>query len=129
MLFTSYFTRAGSHPDSISISLWAPPDFKGKSYPDLAPSQKLLLDYKNGCVDDKEYTKQFMGQLLLLDPDKVIADIPPNSILLCYEGSRQFCHRHIVAVWLEQHTNVPIYEITSFDVNRFIKTMQRQESV
>jgi hypothetical protein len=129
MLFTSYFTRAGYHPKSLSISRYAPSDFKGGAYPALAPSQELLLDYKRGVVDDVEYTRRFMGQLSLLDPHKVVNDIPPGSILLCYEGSRHFCHRHIVAVWLEQHTGTLVQEITSFDVEKFITMAKRQETI
>ena len=129
MLFTSYFTRCYLHPAAISISRWAPKEFAGPAYPDLAPSQELLLDYKKGLVDDVEYTRRFMTQLSTLDPHKVVADLPPQSILLCYEGSSLFCHRHIVAEWIESNTGVIVREIRSFDIDRFIATSLRMESI
>ena len=129
MLFTSSYLRSGWHPSAVSISRWAPKEFAGPAYLDLAPSKELLLDYKNGLVDDVEYTRRFMSHLLTLDPHKVVADIPPRSILLCYERSRQFCHRHIVAEWIETATGVIVREITSLDVDRFITTSLRLESI
>lgn len=114
---------------AISISRWPPDDFKGPSFPDLAPSAELLFDYKKGIVDDVEYTRRFMSQLSTLDPRNIVDRIPPRSILLCYEGSRRFCHRHIVAEWIERNTGVIVREITSFNVDRFIETALRQESV
>lgn len=129
MLFTSYFTRAGYHPSAVSISRWPPATFKGPEYTLLAPAQDLLLDYKNGIVDDNEYVRRFMIQLSHIDPNKVITDILPGSILLCYEGSRQFCHRHIVAEWLEHNTGILVQEITSFNVEKFITMAKRQETI
>jgi hypothetical protein len=129
MLFTSYYTRAGRHPSAISISRWAPAEFKGPSYLGLAPSRELLLDYKNGMVDDVEYTRIFMQHLAKLDPHVVVTNIPTNSILLCYEGSRQFCHRHIVAEWIQRNTGIFVQEITSDDVEQFISMALRQETI
>ena len=44
-----------------------------------------------------------------LDPNKVYSDLD-NSVLLCYEQSYEFCHRHIVASWLEKNLGVKVVE-------------------
>ena len=34
-----------------------------------------------------------------------------GTILLCYEDNLEFCHRHIVAYWLEKTLNISVPEI------------------
>ena len=62
-----------------------------------------------------------------LDP-KTVYDEVDNSILLCYEDNNQFCHRHIVAAWLEITLGVEVKEvkfnqenIETFDKPKYIK--------
>ena len=45
-----------------------------------------------------------------LDPAQVAADLGPNAILLCWEPPGKFCHRRLVAEWLEEHLGVEILE-------------------
>jgi len=33
-----------------------------------------------------------------------------DAILLCYEGIFQFCHRRLVAKWLEEQLNITVDE-------------------
>ena len=44
-----------------------------------------------------------------LDPNKVYNDLD-KSVLLCYEKSYEFCHRNIVAAWLEKNLGVKVVE-------------------
>ena len=44
-----------------------------------------------------------------LDPVKVY-HVLDNSVLLCWESPEKFCHRHIVAQWLEEATDNKVME-------------------
>ena len=44
-----------------------------------------------------------------LDPHKVAAELD-EKVLLCYEKSEDFCHRHIIAAWL-QHYGYTVKEL------------------
>jgi uncharacterized protein (DUF488 family) len=46
-----------------------------------------------------------------LDPQKVFDDLGEDAILLCWEAPCQFCHRRLVAEWLEKHLGVNVPEL------------------
>lgn len=114
-LYTSYYARSGTHPDAIAISAKAPPFYKGKFYSPLAPTWDLLRAYKSGQIDDRGYTEWYLRLLIQerkLTPQKVVDDLKDGTIMLCYEGPGKFCHRHIVAEWIESGTDLKVIEIT-----------------
>jgi len=47
-----------------------------------------------------------------LTPKQVVEELQEGSVLLCYEGPGKFCHRHVVAEWLERGTDVKVTELT-----------------
>lgn len=110
MILTSHFNkthpiygRMSKHPDAISIALSSPRWFKGRKYLALAPSGDLLDAFKNRRINDAQYTQIYQAQVLdRLDPRQVHADLGDETILLCWEASGKFCHRHLVAAWLKQ---------------------------
>ena len=56
------------------------------------------------------YVKHFYDEVLKnLDPNKVYNDLD-GAVLLCYEESYEFCHRHIVASWLNKMINKEVLE-------------------
>ena len=68
----------------------------------LAPTNEILLRYKEDH-DEESYAKTYREQILgNLDVDKV-AEYLQGRILLCYERPEAFCHRHIVAKWLNDN--------------------------
>lgn len=107
MIYTSYFANfrnfpVGSKP--ISIARFAPKGFTGGQMTVFAPSTKLLLDYKNGKVSNDEYKVQYVEQLNSLEAEgkiKVLENLN-GCVLLCYEKTGDFCHRHILAEWLRE---------------------------
>ena len=113
-IFTSNFSKKGKHPLSVSISLSPPGWYKGKKYFPLAPTWDILLDYKYGRIDDIEYTKRYL-QLIIserqIDPFGVLNDLEDGSILLCYEKEQDFCHRFVVALWLEKYVGIKVIEV------------------
>lgn len=113
-LFTSYYARSGKNPNAVSISAKAPSFYTGKVYLPLAPSWELLRAYKSGQVDEWGYTEWYLRLLTerKLTPEHVVGELEEGSVLLCYEKSKDFCHRHIVAEWLEQSGVARVTELT-----------------
>lgn len=78
--------------------------WNGPSYPPLFPTWEMIR-----MTDEEEYEKAYREQILSkLDPLEVYNDLGEDAILLCYESiakiesGETFCHRHIVAAWLEE---------------------------
>lgn len=105
MIYTSYFAMAHKIEDKdklLSIALWPPKDMHIQWMPYLAPTKEILLRYKEDH-DEGAYAKAFRKRVLNpLDVDKVAAYLQ-GRILLCYERPEAFCHRHIVARWLNEN--------------------------
>jgi len=64
--------------------------------------------------DEKYFEKVYYEEVLKdLNPMKVYVDLGQNAVLLCWEKSGDFCHRHIVADWLSKALKIDILEIDS----------------
>ncbi len=100
MIQTCNFWRFKHTPDDprlVSIVLYAPEWFKGRAYPALAPRRDMLH------MDEAPYRVEYQKILNGLDPAKVAEDLGPDAIMLCWEAPGKFCHRRLVADWLEEH--------------------------
>ena len=78
----------------------------------LAPHPTLLK------MDEDKYIPKFNEMLMRISPVMVMQQLNDlaqgNDIaLLCYESSEKFCHRHLVAEWLNKH--FPEQQIKEFD--------------
>jgi len=107
-LQTSNFSRAGRDPSikCVSIALYAPRGYpKVRRYPALAPTRQMLK------MGEAEYRAAYQEILDRLDPRKVYEDLGENSILICWEAPGKFCHRRLVAEWLEKHLGVTVPEL------------------
>jgi hypothetical protein len=118
MIYTSYFAKLKSLPKNIipiSICGKAPDWYKGLQYKKLAPKYDFFMKWKENH-DNDYYIEHFQKEVLdLLDPFDVIREIedkiidgkiilsPINFVLVCYEKPGDFCHRHLVADWLNKH--------------------------
>jgi len=110
---TSYFAnrKAAADPNAVSIARWPPRWWRGRRYIALAPSADLLRLSKAGLPWD-EFVIEFQRHVLdKLDPAKVLADLGPEAILLCWEKPGDDCHRHLVAKWLEKHLDIKVDEL------------------
>lgn len=116
-IYTSNYARCGESKHSISISASAPDYFAGPHMTVLAPSWDLLNQYKKGTVSKSMYKNEYIKLLegRKLTPQIVYDSIPHEAILLCYERAGEFCHRRILADWLENDLNVRIPEWESDD--------------
>ena len=116
MIYTSYFAKLKSLPDHIipiSICGKAPDWYKGLQYKKLAPKYDFFMKWKENH-DNDYYIKCFNEQVLdKLDSRSVYVDLwhlcdqtmqtEPDICLVCYEKPTDFCHRHLVADWLNKH--------------------------
>jgi uncharacterized protein YeaO (DUF488 family) len=110
-MFTSYFAKSANKFYAVAITRRTPFWYSGREYKALAPSLELLKKYK--ADGDKAYfTEQYQRKVLdQLDPFEVYKELGETAVLLCYEKSSDFCHRHLAARWLEKHIEIEIKEI------------------
>jgi hypothetical protein len=106
---TSNFSSIGRQPDdfknSVSIALRSPKWYQGRRYPALAPRPKMLK------MDEATCRVAYQKILDKLDPRKVFDDLGEDAILLCWEAPGKFCHRRLVAAWLEKHLGLTVPEL------------------
>ena len=105
MIFTGNFSniskyvKAGYVP--VSISLYPPKWYTGYQYKKLAPTYEMLRMAEN------KYREKYALLLSSLRKEKVLEEIRAfcmgaNIVLLCFEKEGEFCHRRLVAEWLQQ---------------------------
>lgn len=121
MIYTSYFAKLRKIPEHIiPISICAKPPigYKGARYTRIAPSFDILMEYKESG-DAGAYTMKYQEKILaslnakdvVSELDRILLDETlsialsdtsktPKMVLVCFEKSSDFCHRHIVAEWL-----------------------------
>jgi uncharacterized protein YeaO (DUF488 family) len=104
----SYFEPEFHHGKLISISRSQPKGFRvAGNLPFLAPSVKLLEAWKQQKVDEAGYVQRYREQIAAswitvkgwLDALKPAED----STLLCWERQGEFCHRNLVAHFVQKH--------------------------
>lgn len=115
MIYTSYFAKLKSLPDNIvpiSICAKAPDWYKGLQYKKLAPKYDFFMKWKE--THDNEYyircfNEQVLNKLDILNVIRDLIDLAPGDMtgkticLVCYEKPGDFCHRHLVADWLNKN--------------------------
>jgi hypothetical protein len=111
-IYTSNYARNGGSENAFAISAGPPRWYTGDRIPALAPSWALLGAYKEGGMTPAQYREQYLEELAAtkLDPKEVADALPEGAFLLCYESPTEFCHRHIVAEWLNQVEGVRVVE-------------------
>ena len=112
MIQTSYFANRAIREAGlrlVAISLDVPRGFQCERYPLLAPTRSMISLAHEGRTD--EYTELYTSQVLShLDAQKVYEELD-GAVLLCWETAGKFCHRRLVAEWLEQATGEVVPEL------------------
>lgn len=107
--------RTFKGPGAVSIARSAR-GFRGPSYRELAPGPWFK------SVSKEEYERRFYAQLERLDPKKVRQELrelthPHEPVLMCWEvppfTETNWCHRRMVASWLEQKLEIEVAELTA----------------
>lgn len=122
-IYTSYFAKLKkiSMPNALflGITVYPPAWWSGENYSKLAPPSELLYFYKgqlyNKDVDLVElrhkYVQYFINKVLsVTTPQAVYEELEQKAlargkdsvVLLCFEKSSDFCHRHIISAWLNE---------------------------
>ena len=134
---TSYFGRANSKAFKdrglrfVSVARSAR-YFYGESYPALFPTWEMIK-----MTDEEEYEKAYREKVLSkLDPVKVYEDLE-DAVILCHESidkiesGETFCHRHMIARWLEEElwlrgidVEIPELKDDKGDLKKILKTKQ-----
>lgn len=113
-MYTSYFANIKKLPNSlipVSISIKSPQGYNGLEYKKLAPMYKTLSDWKVNHDVEKytiEYEKTVLNEL---NPNEVLKELKriagtndvDRIVLVCYEKSDNFCHRHLVSKWFSEN--------------------------
>lgn len=117
--YTSYFGNIKNilkdDPDAglVSIAGKTPEWFKGLKFKKLAPHYEWWIkwhDMFKDCLESREskkwYADKYLSTVLRnLDAQDIAVKLKElvgyrTVYLLCYETADKFCHRHIVAEWL-----------------------------
>ena len=105
----------------VSISRTAPSNSCDIQLIKLAPTAELLQKHKSNSITNEEYTSVYHNQLLKLENDGYITkfvkalstlqEFKGDVVLLCYEKKGDFCHRHLLAEYLNNNHNTNIREL------------------
>ena len=115
MIYTSYFAKLKSLPENvipIAICGKVPEWYNGLQYKKLAPKYDFFMKWKENH-DNDYYIECFNEQVLdTLKSEVVVAELSKMAVnannnfehicLICYEKPSDFCHRHLVADWLNE---------------------------
>jgi hypothetical protein len=115
MIYTSNYVRSAKYALSYAISVKPPEWYVGKCLPQLAPTWDMVNQSKSGRLTHAQYTEQYINLLSKrrFTPDRVMDALPDNSRLLCYESPGEFCHRRILAQWIQDELGLIISEWVS----------------
>lgn len=116
MIYTSYFEKIKQleKNDIIPISICgkAPEWYKGLQYKKLAPKYGFFMEWKKNHDNDyyiEHFQKEVLDRLVACEVMedlfslKSLQDKGKDIALICYEKPSDFCHRHLVADWLNEN--------------------------
>lgn len=116
MIYTGYFAKTEDYKKAgltpIGIAGKAPDFYEGVELKKFAPSWDIYSAYKYGNLNEFGYVERYIKERLnILDKQEVKQQLLSyeNPILLCYEKDG-FCHRHILADWIEMNLGLVVKE-------------------
>ena len=118
----------------ISISLYpSNNDFVKHEYKSLAPNWKLFENLKSKKITEEKFIQTYNEQLNSLNPSMVFEDLQTmvsgfEPILMTNGTKKKFCHRHLVANWLQNNLNLDIEEYKVGKVSRKNGYMKKIEN-
>ena len=108
--------------------------FVGKASPQLAPKRKFWTIWHNniGKISDEANTRYYIQEyyrqvLSRLNLDELLSE-EKDPILLCYEKGQEFCHRHVLAEYIEMKYGIKVRDIR-IDENLNIEENKRPEYI
>ena len=112
-IFTGYYGNMKAYRGmtfvgiSLGIPKWITFDFPNCR--ELNPKPYMLH------MENEPYTAAYKSLLAKLDPQQIVDFLERVSdgkdvVLLCYEKPGDFCHRQLVAEWLNEKLNLNVQE-------------------
>lgn len=115
-IYTSYFSNGAKLAKAgimmIGIALYPPKWFTGLSNKYVSPSWDILHNSKS----KEDYVQRFNSEILAhRDPKAFFSAIEKMAngkdvALCCFEKPDDFCHRHLVAKWLNEKLGLQVEE-------------------
>ena len=117
-IYTSYFGNLKNLEKEnifpIGVCCYPPKWFKGPNLASIGPTPDILEKCKSNHL---EYVKRYKNEILsiqgnpqdFIDRVKFISD-GKDVALCCFETPDQFCHRHLIAEWLNETLNLDVKE-------------------
>lgn len=125
-IYTSYLAKAKKITEHgilpVAIIRYLPKRVEMINITTLAPNADILKQYKaDGLIEP--YTNKFNDYLDTLDAHVILDELARISnanghkdiALICYEKSGAFCHRHLIADWLN-NSGILSTPITELDI-------------
>ena len=110
-IYTSYYGNRKRTLPGIAISNGVPAWATNisKKMIELAPERHMIKDHG---LTQEEWTEYFETKILSkLDPKKIALQVH-GYVMLCWETPDKFCHRRLVAKWIEKGTGIVVPEWT-----------------
>lgn len=121
MIWTSCYGRWRLFPEGClraAVSLKVP---KGNAFDvriaPFAPDQALLDGIRSGTISTAEYAKRYLsllesreGAFIAADRLRQMDESGRSAVLLCWEADG-FCHRHLLAKWLNIGWSLDVREL------------------
>lgn len=119
-IYTSYFANIKTLEENniypVGICNKVPQFFENPNLESVAPSNSILYEYKNSAqtdADREHYKERYINEILCayrFHPEYLTERLEYFSsqeddkdiALVCYERPEDFCHRHILAEWLNE---------------------------
>ena len=97
--------------------------------------KKLNPDYSYMNDQESEYTPKFEQKLKNLSAKSVVKELEELSlgkdvVLLCHEKAGEFCHRRLVADWLNRELGIEVPELGKMEdsySSEFVKKIQESK--
>lgn len=106
----------------------------GKAIPQLAPKREFWNTWHDniGKIPEEEnnrfYIQEYYNQVLTKVNIEELLKGEKDPILLCFEKGKQFCHRHVLAEYIEMKYGIQVKDI-KIDENLNIEENQRPEYI
>lgn len=118
-VYTFYYSKAKYlDPNKycfVQVSVSKPDWFKHDTtlLESVCPNWDIVNMYKEGLLSQDDYRVIYNEQLSKLDKSALLSQLEElcdksgkdNIVLLCWEKSQDFCHRHLLIEWLIGTTN------------------------
>lgn len=122
---TSYFACSLIDRDRhflVQVSNSVPKGFSPDTglYSAIPDWRTIVAPFKDGFIDTDEYRIRYRRQLdgrkewIRREMETVTAlagRAGKEPVLVCYERTGDFCHRHILAGWLKENLDVEVFEL------------------